>query len=52
MSIRDAARIAALEARVSELAAKLERIERVQESSNETKAQRPVAAVPLRKGRR
>ena len=52
MSIRDAARIAALETRVSELTARIERIERAQDSKAEDKAPRPVVTVPLRKGRR
>jgi hypothetical protein len=52
MSIRDAARIAALEARVSELVARVERLESVRASATENKVQRPEGAVPLRKGRR
>lgn len=51
MSIRDAARIAALEARVTELVVRLEQLERGQLAKVENDA-RPRAIAVIRKGKR
>jgi hypothetical protein len=51
MSFRDAARIAALEARVIELVARLEQLERAQQAKVESDARQRVVAT-TRKGRR
>lgn len=52
MSIRDAARIAALEARVTELVARLEQLERAQRVPLEAEAQQRSVAITTRKARR
>jgi hypothetical protein len=51
MSIRDAKRIAALEARVSELVTRLEQLELAHVVKVSDDERRPRAGAPLRKGR-
>lgn len=51
MSLRDTARIAALETRVSELTARLERLEESFRARERDRASRPTETQKLRKGR-